>query len=152
MTEDSLPQFGEYTISTDRDRLDINVIHKFLSTSSYWAQGIPVETIERSIKSSLCFGVFHGSKQVGFARVITDYATWGVIADVFVVEEHRGRGLSKRLMDAIMKHPDLQGLRSWVLATKDAHGLYSQFGFAPLKSPEWFMAIQNPGMYLKPRD
>lgn len=140
---------GEYTISTDRAKLDINVIHDFLSNSSYWARGIPVETVERSIKSSLCFGVFHGSKQVGFARVISDYATWAVLADVFVVEEHRGRGLSKWLMSVIKAHPDLQGLRSWVLATKDAHGLYSQFGFAPLKSPEQFMAIQNPGMYEK---
>lgn len=93
--------------------------------------------------------MFHGSKQVGFARVITDYATWAIIVDVFVLEDHRGRGLSKRLMSAIKAHPDLQGLRSWVLATKDAHGLYAQFGFAPLQNPEWFMAIQNPGMYLK---
>lgn len=149
MTEDSLPRLGEYMISTDRDRLDINVIHDFLSNSSYWARGIPIETVERSIKSSLCFGVFHGEKQVGFARVISDYATWAILVDVFVLENHRGRGLSKWLMSVIKAHPDLQGLRSWVLATKDAHGLYSQFGFEPLKSPERFMAIQNPGMYLK---
>lgn len=137
---------GEYAISTDRDRLDVNLIHGFLSKSSYWAQGIPRETVERSINSSLCFGVFHGEAQVGFARVITDYATWAVLVDVFIVEEHRGRGVSKRLMGVIKSHPDLQGLRTWVLATKDAHGLYAKFGFKPLASPERFMAILNPGM------
>lgn len=144
--------FGDYTISTDRGRLDINVVHDFLANSSYWARGIPRETVERSINSSLCFGVFHGENQVGFARVISDYATWAVLVDVFIVEGHRGRGLSKRLMSVIKSHPDLQGLRTWVLATKDAHGLYSQFGFAPLKNPEMFMAIMNPGMYLKLKD
>ncbi len=140
---------GDYTISTDRGRLDLDVIHKFLSISSYWAQGIPRQTVERSINSSLCFGVFHGENQVGFARVISDYATWAVLVDVFIVEGHRGRGLSKRLMSVIKSHPDLQGLRTWVLATKDAHGLYAKFGFKPLPSPERFMAIMNPGMYSK---
>ncbi len=135
-----------YTISTDPQSLDISLIHAFLS-QSYWAKDIPLAVVERSIRHSLCFGVFHQDRQVGFARVITDFATFAYIADVFVLPEHRGRGVSKLLMKAIRAHPDLQGLRRLVLATRDAHGLYSQFGFQPLAQPESFMTIHNPGIY-----
>jgi GNAT superfamily N-acetyltransferase len=137
---------ARYTISTDSARFDVEVIYRFL-TSCYWAEGIPRNKVERSIENALCFGVFDGDKQVGFARVITDRATYAYIGDVFVLESHRGRGLSKRLMKAIMEHPDLQGLRRWSLVTNDAHGLYQQFGFRPLANPEKYMELVNPNVY-----
>ena len=133
-----------YEISTDRDRLDIDLIHRFLSTS-YWAEGRPREAVERSIRHSLCFGVYTvdvapgATRQVAFARVITDYAVFGYLADVFVVPEHRGRGVSKGLMQAIIAHPDLTSLKGLLLRTRDAHGLYAQFGFGPLPRPEEMM-------------
>ena len=138
-----------YTISTDTERFDIALIHSFLS-GSYWAKNIPRSVVERSIRHSLCFGAFQQERQVGFARVITDYATFAYIGDVFVLPEHRGRGISKQLMAAIRAHPGLQGLRRLVLATRDAHGLYAQFGFQPLAQPESFMTIHNPGIYAEP--
>ena len=141
-----MPLPDPYEISTDRARLDITLIHDFLS-SSYWAREIPREIVERSFQNSLCFGAYHEGRQVGFARVITDYATIGYVADVFVVPEHRKRGISKQLMRAIMAHPELQGLRRLLLATSDAQGLYAQFGFKPLTNPEHFMTIHRPGMY-----
>ena len=116
-------QRDEFTISTERARLDVALIHEFLSESSYWAQGRPREVVERSIEHSLCFGLYHGERQVGFARVITDYATFAWIADVFVIEEFRGRGLAQWLCEVMLAHPELQRLRRWVLATKDAHEL-----------------------------
>jgi GNAT superfamily N-acetyltransferase len=134
------------TIDTDKSRLDLAVIHGFLTTS-YWAKGIPRETVERSIEGSLCFGVYEGPRQVGFARVITDSATFAYLADVFILESHRGRGLSRRLMDAIVAHPSLQGLRRWMLATRDAHGLYARYGFKPLAAPDRMMELHNPGVY-----
>jgi GNAT superfamily N-acetyltransferase len=134
---------GDLLVSTDRARLDLDVIHGFLA-DSYWAKGIPREVVARSIKNSLCFGVYSQGKQVGFGRVISDYATYAYIGDVFVLESHRGHGLGKWLMECITKHPQLQGLRRWALATKDAHGLYAQFGFTPLKAPERHMEIHNP--------
>ena len=137
---------GHYEISTDRSRLDIALIHSFLH-SSYWAQGIPPAVVERSIRHSLCFGAFLDGRQVGFARVITDFAAIAHVADVFVVPEHRGRGISKLLMRAIVEHPELQGLRRFFLATKDAHGLYAQFGFQPLEHPEQFMTIRKIEVY-----
>jgi len=140
---------GEYAISTDRSRLDLKVIHGFLSTS-YWAAGRSAETIRRSIENSLAFGVYHKERQVGFARVITDYATFAWIADVFILEEHRGRGLSKWLMEAMLSHPELQGFRRWVLATKDAHGLYRRFGFEELKRPERWMERHDPNTQERP--
>src|SRR5256885_13374256 len=140
---------GEYTISTDRARLDFDVIHGFLD-QSYWAAGRPVETIRRSVENSLPFGVYEGERQVGFARVLTDYATFAWIADVFIVEEERGRGLSKWLMETILAHPELQGFRRWVLATKDAHGLYRQFGFNELKRPARWMERPDPNMKENP--
>jgi N-acetylglutamate synthase-like GNAT family acetyltransferase len=137
---------GHYEISTDRNRLDVALIHEFLH-SSYWAQGIPRAVVERSIQHSLCFGAFLDGRQVGFARVITDFAAIAYVADVFVVPEHRGRGISKLLMRAILEHPELQGLRRFLLATQDAHGLYAQFGFQPLTHPEYFMTVHKPDIY-----
>src|ERR1041385_1347731 len=130
---------SEYTISTDKSRLDIPLIHNYLSTVSYWANGRPVDVVERSIKNSLCFGIYKGNEQVGFARVVTDYATFAWLGDVFILEPHRGRGLSKWLMDIIISHPQLQRFRRWMLATKDAHELYRRYGFQELKKPERFM-------------
>ena len=132
----------EFSISTDKQRLDRALIHAFLK-SCYWAKGIPRETVERSIENSLCFGAYRGDEQVGFARVISDFATYAYIADVFVIESFRGRGLSKLLIKSIMDEPDLQGLRRWSLVTRDAHGLYAQFGFQPVKSPERHMEIST---------
>lgn len=138
---------GAYRISTDPDRLDLEVIHTFLAQRSYWAEGIPRDVLERSIRGSLPFGVYDGGRQVGFARVITDRATYAYLADVFVLEAHRGRGLSKWLMDCVVSHPDLQGLRRWHLATRDAHGLYARFGFRPLADPSSLMEIRRPDVY-----
>ena len=135
-----------FTISTEKEKMDIDVIHSFLNRT-YWAEGISKETIRRSIEGSLCFGVFENDKQVGFARMITDKATFAYLADVFIIEEYRGRGLSKWLMEVIMSHPDLQGLRRMVLVTKDAHGLYKQFGFTPLINVDRWMHILDTDVY-----
>jgi GNAT superfamily N-acetyltransferase len=147
---------GPYTISTDRARIDAGVVHAFV-TRSYWGAGISRETVERSISHSLCFGLYHadhgradhsrGDEQVDFARVITDYATFAYLADVFVLPDHRGRKLSVWLMETIRGHPQLQGLRVWRLATKDAHGLYERVGFTPLAHPERMMEIVDPLVY-----
>lgn len=142
-------QQGEYTISTDKTRLDIRVIHTFLD-SSYWAAGRSVETILRSIENSIAFGIYKSGEQVGFARIITDYATFAWIADVFVLESHRGQGLSKWLMEVIISHPELQGFRRWVLATKDAHDLYRRFGFTELRRPERWMERHDPNTQESP--
>lgn len=128
-------------ISTDRARMDVDAIHRYLSEESYWAKGISHDRVERSIANSLCVGAFDGDAQVGFLRVITDYATFAYLADVFVLPSHRGRGISKEIMKAAMDHPELQGLRRWHLVTRDAHGLYAQFGFAALDAPERHMGI-----------
>jgi len=122
------------------------VIHGFL-TECYWAKGIPREVVARSIENSLCFGMYHDRKQIGFARVISDYATYAYIGDVFVLDSYRGRGLGKWLMECIMKHPRLRGLRRWSLVTGDAHGLYAQFGFTPLKTPERHMELHDAEVY-----
>ncbi|HEY6644293.1 GNAT family N-acetyltransferase [Povalibacter sp.] len=135
-----------YRITTDRSLMDGAAIHAFL-TRSYWSSGIPRSIVERAMANSLCFGLLHGSVQVGFARVITDKATFAYLADVYVLEEHRGKGLSKRLMDAVFSHQDLQGLRRFMLATRDAHGLYRQFGFSELTHPEHLMAVMRPDIY-----
>lgn len=129
------------TISTDKSRLDVGVIHRFLSEESYWAKNIPRDLVERSIDGSLCFGAYGGDTLIGFARVVTDYATFGYLADVFVLPAHRGRGVSKALMEAIRSHPDLQRLRRWHLLTRDAHRLYRQYGFRDLEKPERHMEI-----------
>ncbi len=141
---------GEYTISDDRGRLDLGVIHRFISEESYWGRGRPLELVRRSVENSHPLGVYRGAEMVGFARVVTDYATFAWVADVFVVEAHRGRGLSKWLMETMLAHPDLQGFRRWVLATKDAHGLYRQFGFRELRRPERWMERPDPDMRESP--
>lgn len=138
---------GEFVISTDRARLDVEAVHRFLSTESYWSPGIPLEVVRRAIEHSLAFGVYRGGEQVGFARVVTDFTTFAYLADVFILASLRGQGLSKWLMEAIQSHPDLQGLRRWMLATRDAHGLYAQHGFRPLKAPELFMERHDPDVY-----
>lgn len=135
-------------ITDDLARLDLGVIHKFLA-SCYWAEGIPFDVMRRSIENSLPFGVYDGNNQVGFARVVSDYATFAYLGDVFILESHRGRGLSKRLMEVIMTHPKLQGLRRWHLVTRDTHSLYRQFGFSDLKNPAMHMEIWRSGIYRK---
>jgi len=137
---------GEFEISTDPARIDFSLVHQFL-TNSYWAPGVPLETVQRSIQHSLCFSVYHGPQQVGFARAVTDRATFAYIADVFVTEPYRGRGLAKWLIQCVKSHPDLQGLRRWMLATRDAHGLYQQFGFTQLSDPDPWMEIHNANVY-----
>ncbi|MEO5593806.1 MAG: GNAT family N-acetyltransferase [Chitinophagaceae bacterium] len=137
-----------YSISSVKEKLDILFIHQFL-TQSYWAENIPMEIVQKSIDGAMCFGVYEGERQIGFARVITDKATFGYLADVFIDENYRGRGLSKWLMQTIMDHPELQGFRSWQLATRDAHGLYAQFGFKQLENPERIMRRTVPDIYRK---
>ena len=135
-----------YLITTDPARVNLAVVHGFL-THSYWANGIPLETVRRAIEHSLNFSVFEADAQVGFGRVITDYATFAYLADVFVLESHRGRGLSKWMMEVLVAHPDLQGFRRWVLLTRDAHGLYRQFGFKAIETPERYMELWDPEVY-----
>lgn len=136
----------DYAIRTDASRFDLDAIHAYL-TQSYWSPGIPRDTVARAIANSLCFGVFHAGKQVGFARMVTDRATFAYLADVYVLEAHRGKGVAKKLMGAILAHPDLQGLRRMLLATRDAHGLYAQYGFTPLKAPDRMMEKHVPDVY-----
>lgn len=152
----------EFLISTDPKRLDLGVIHGFL-TNCYWSKGIPRDVVARSNEHSLCFGVYDGSNgasprladgaspgspvQVGFARVISDFATIAYVGDVFVLDSHRGRGLGKWLMECVTQHPALQNLRRWILTTRDAHGLYSQVGFTPVKFPERYMELHRPDVY-----
>jgi GNAT superfamily N-acetyltransferase len=139
-----LARRGPYSISTDSALLDVAMIHAFLSEQSYWAPGIPREVVARSIKNSLCFGLYQGNQQIGFARVVTDWATFAYLADVFVIEAFRGQELGKWLIECVLAHPDLQGLRRWLLGTRDAHGLYEQFGFTPLTAPSRFLEIYRP--------
>lgn len=137
---------GGFTITDRREDLDVEVIHNFLR-ESYWATGIPRALVETSIRHSLCFGLYHDAYQVGFGRVISDQATFAYIADVFVLPAFQGRGLGKWLVSCILAHPELQGLRRWLLATRDAHGLYQQQGFVALRRPEVFMEINDPDVY-----
>lgn len=140
-----------YTISTDKAKQNIVFVHAFL-TRSYWATGIPLVTVQKAIEGSLVFGMFYKDEQVGFARVITDGATFAYLADVFVIEAHRGKGLSKMLMQVVLAHPQLQGLRRILLATRDAHNLYRQFDFHPIPNPEAWMQIHNPNVYTTSND
>jgi len=136
----------DYLISDDRSKIDIDAVHHYLS-QSYWAEGIPAEVVKRSIENSLCFGIYKQEKQIGFARVVTDFATFAYLADVFILEEERGKGLSKWLMEIILGYPQLQGLRRFTLATRDAHGLYEQFGFKPFTRPDRWMERHDPNVY-----
>ena len=139
---------GEYRLTTDPRRVDVDAVHAYLR-DSYWARGIPHEVVQRSIEHSLNFSLWHepSAQQVGFARVISDYATFAYVGDVYVLEAHRGRGLSKWMMRVIVAHPDLQGFRRWALLTRDAHGLYRQSGFTELASPERWMERWLPNAY-----
>ena len=134
-------------ISDDPARLNRELIHRFLSERSYWAQGVPAETVNRSLDHSLCFGVYQAGQQVGFARVVTDFATFAWLADVFVVEDKHGQGIGKKLVAAVVAHPRLQDLRRFMLGTRDAFGLYARFGFEPLAHPERFMEIRSGNSY-----
>jgi GNAT superfamily N-acetyltransferase len=140
---------NEYHITTDPSLLDIEMIHEFLSKRSYWAQNIPRVVVERSIANSLCFGLFQNKEQVGFARVVTDKATFAYLADVFILEDYRGKGLARWLMETIQAHPELQGLRRWMLGTRDAHGFYEQFGWTILDEDtrKRFMQRHNKNVY-----
>ena len=135
-----------FVVSCDPAKLDRPMIAEFLA-STYWARGIPPEIVERSIDNALCFALLDGDRQIGFARVISDYATFAYLGDVFVLPEFRGRGLAKWLMECVVNHPGLQSMRRWMLATRDAHGLYSQYGFTPLARPDIFMELHDPDVY-----
>lgn len=138
-----------FVFSDEKHKIDSAAVHHYLSSASYWAQGIPLKTVEKSIANSLCFGIYKDNRQIGFARWITDTATFAYLADVYVEEEFRGMGLSKKLMSLMLFHQDLQGLRRYMLATSDAHSLYSQFGFTPLEEPDKMMAIIIKNVYKK---
>lgn len=133
-----------YSISTDPALIDIDTAYNFLANDSYWAKGLPRDKFEKAIANSFCFGVYQGDRLAGLARVITDRATFAYLCDVFILPQHRGKGLGKWLIDNIVTHPELQGLRRWSLATQDAHGLYAQFGFGPITFPERWMQIYKP--------
>ncbi|MFD0992409.1 GNAT family N-acetyltransferase [Tenacibaculum geojense] len=138
---------NDFTISTDKNKLDIKRIHQFLANETDWAYGIPIETLKTSIENSLNFGLYHQNKQIGFARVISDYATIAYLGDVYVLDEYRGKGLSKWLIEEIMEHPNLQGLRRWILLTNTAEWLYKKFGFTEVANPEFYMEKHNPSVY-----
>jgi GNAT superfamily N-acetyltransferase len=141
-----MPDPDEFTVSSDPAAVDLDAVHAFLR-SSYWAADIPRELLARAIANSISFSVLHGTRQVGFARVITDRATFAYLSDVYILETYRGRGLARRLMEAVMAHPDLQGLRRFSLTTRDAEGLYRQFGFTPLATPARHLEILRPDLY-----
>ncbi|MBA4197153.1 MAG: GNAT family N-acetyltransferase [Chitinophaga sp.] len=140
---------NDYVITTDKNKMDIVVIHNYLANESYWAKHIPLHVVQRSIEHSFCFAVLYKDEQVGFARLITDYATFAYLADVFIIETHRGKGLSKWLMQFIHSNEEVQGLRRWLLGTRDAHGLYKQFGWENFgeEQTKRFMQLHNPNVY-----
>lgn len=147
MTDLTLYRDG-YCISTSKEKLDINSIYKFLSTKAYWCLNIPKDTVQIAIQNSLCFGVYHDGKQIGFARVISDFATIAYLGDLFIIEEYREKGLSKWLMETIMSHPNLRGLRRWILLTGDAHELYRKFGWTNIADSSKWMELHNGNAYL----
>jgi GNAT superfamily N-acetyltransferase len=140
---------GQFVISTDRARLDLDAVHQYISTS-YWAAGMPRPVLDRAVEDSLNFGIYDGPRQVGFARAITDRATYAYLSDVFVIDGYRGQGLSKWLMECILAHPDLQGLRRFALFTRDAQGLYERYGFAPPRGASTYMERWTPNVYASP--
>ena len=139
--------FGEFLISTDKAKLDVIAIHDFLSKYSGWSDNIPYEKVKASIENSLNFGLFHNGKQIGFARVISDFSTIAYLGDIYVLDNYRGQGLSKKLMENVMGHPNLQGLRRWILLTATADWLYEKYGFTKLPKPEIYMELYNPKVY-----
>lgn len=139
--------FDEFLISTDSEKLDISAIHDYLSNHSYWAKGIPLKTVKKAIQNSLNFGLYHQNRQIGFARIISDLSTVAYLGDVYLLEGYRGQGLSSRLMDVVMSHPDLQGLRRWILLTSSADWLYQKYGFQKVARPEIYMELHNPNAY-----
>ncbi|MGF2414054.1 GNAT family N-acetyltransferase [Ferruginibacter sp.] len=140
---------NDFCISTSQSKLDMQAIHQFLSKEAYWSKGIPFNKVVTAAEKSLNFGLYLNEKQIGYARIISDFATIAYLGDVYVLPEFRGRGLSKWLMQTIQQHPDLQGLRRWILLTGDAHGLYRQFGFTPIAAPEKWMELHNKNVYSK---
>ena len=136
----------EFSISTDKSKINIDYVHQFLS-NTYWAKNIPLDTVQRCIDGALCFAVFHKEQQVGFARVITDHASFAYLADVFIDKNYRGKGLSRWMMEVILDYPSLQGLRRFLLATRDAHGLYEKVGFKRIENIEPWMQIHWPNVY-----
>lgn len=145
MTETTTPQ--GYFITTDKNKLDLIAIHDYLSNHAYWSKNIPFETVKNSVEHSLNFGLFWNDQQVGFARIITDFATIAYLGDVYILPEHRGKGLSKLMMQTVMSHASIQGLRRWILLTGDAHGLYKKFGWKEISKPELYMELHNPTVY-----
>ena len=142
-------QRGEFEISTDPARVDMATVHEFLSNQAYWSPGVPLDVMRRAVEGSIVFGLYHGNEQVGFARVVSDRATFAWVGDVFVLDTFRGQGLGKWLVHCIVEHPELQGLRRWMLATRDAHGLYKQVGFTELHDPTRFMERWDPEIYTR---
>jgi GNAT superfamily N-acetyltransferase len=138
-----------FSISTDKEKLEVEAIHDFLSTKAYWCLNIPKHKVQTAIQNSLCFGVYEDQKQIGFARVITDFSTIAYLGDVYILEEYRGLGLSKWLMETIMNYPDLQGLRRWILLTGDAHELYRKFGWTEILDASKWMELHNKNIYSK---
>ncbi|HRG37458.1 MAG TPA: GNAT family N-acetyltransferase [Bacteroidia bacterium] len=142
-------KFDDFTITTDKSKMDVVAIHDFLSKYSGWSDNIPFERVKASIDNSLNFGLFHNDKQIGFARVISDFSTIAYLGDIYVLGEYRGQGLSKQLMDAVINHPNLQGLRRWILLTSTADWLYEKYGFKKIPNPEVYMELYNPNVYKK---
>lgn len=140
-------KFDGFEITTDKNRMDVAAIHDFLSNYSGWSNNIPFEKVKTSVENSLNFGLFHNEKQIGFARVISDFSTIAYVGDIYILEKYRGQGLSKKLMDALMGHPNLQGLRRWILLTSTADWLYEKYGFSKLPRPEIYMELYNPDVY-----
>lgn len=140
-------EFGDFTITTDKLKMDVIAIHDFLSKHSGWSDNIPLDRVKTSIDNSLNFGLFHGGKQIGFARIISDFSTIAYLGDVYILDRYRGKGLSKKLMEVVMGHPNLQGLRRWILLTSTADWLYEKYGFTGLPNPDWYMERYNPNVY-----
>jgi len=149
MQKSILTKIGEVEVSTDKDKLDIGVIHKFLSTEAYWSKGIPFDIVKQAVENSFNFGMYKGGAQIGYARIITDFTTHAYLCDVFILPEYQGNGLGKILMDEVMNEPCLANLRRWMLATSTAAGLYKKFGFTPLNKPEIFFEKHDPGVYTR---